>query len=67
MAAKQILELEPENGAVYVLLCNIYAACKKWESLRQVKKIMMERGIKKTSGCSLMELNGNAYEFVAGD
>ncbi|TKY66172.1 Pentatricopeptide repeat-containing protein [Spatholobus suberectus] len=28
---------------------------------------MMERGIKKTSGCSLMELNGNAYEFVAGD
>ncbi|TKY44687.1 CEN protein 2 [Spatholobus suberectus] len=67
MAAKQILELEPENGAVYVLLCNIYAACKRWENLRQVKKIMMERGIRKTSGCSLMELNGNAYEFVAGD
>ncbi|TKY46417.1 Pentatricopeptide repeat-containing protein [Spatholobus suberectus] len=67
MAAKQILELEPENGVVYVLLCNIYAACKRWEILRQVKKIMMERGIKKTSGCSLMELNGNAYEFVVGD
>ncbi|KAG2379749.1 putative pentatricopeptide repeat-containing protein [Vigna angularis] len=67
MAAKQILELEPENGAVYVLLCNIYAACKRWENLRQVRKMMMERGIKKTPGCSLMELNGNVYEFVAGD
>ncbi|RDX80142.1 putative pentatricopeptide repeat-containing protein, partial [Mucuna pruriens] len=67
MAAKQILELEPENGAVYVLLCNIYAACKRWENLRQVRKMVMERGIKKTPGCSLMELNGNVYEFVAGD
>lgn len=67
MAAKQILELEPENGAVYVLLCNIYAASKKWENLCQVRKLMMERGIKKTPGCSLMELNGNVYEFVAGD
>ncbi|XP_027344827.1 putative pentatricopeptide repeat-containing protein At3g15930 [Abrus precatorius] len=67
MAAKQILELEPENGSVYVLLCNIYAACKRWENLHQVRKMMMERGIKKTPGCSLMELNGNVYEFVAGD
>ncbi|XP_061340030.1 putative pentatricopeptide repeat-containing protein At3g15930 [Gastrolobium bilobum] len=67
MAAKQILELEPENGAVYVLLCNIYAACKRWENLREVRKMMMERGIKKTPGCSLMELNGIVYEFVAGD
>lgn len=67
MAAKEILELEPENGAVYVLLCNMYAACKKWENLHEVRKLMMERGIKKTPGCSLMEMNGIVYEFVAGD
>ncbi|CAL0308794.1 unnamed protein product [Lupinus luteus] len=67
MAAKQILELEPENGAAYVLLCNIYAACKQWENVRQVRRTMMEKGIKKTPGCSMMELNGNVYEFVAGD
>jgi len=66
-AAKEILELEPENGAVYVLLCNIYAACKKWENLHNVRKMMMERGIKKIPGCSLMEMNGIVYEFVAGD
>lgn len=67
MTANKILELEPENGAVYVLLCNIYAACKKWERLREVRKIMMDRGIKKTPGCSLIEMNGSVHEFVAGD
>lgn len=67
MAAKQILELDPDNGAVYVLLCNVYAACKKWENLHGLRKQMMERGIKKTPGCSLIEMNGVVHEFVAGD
>lgn len=67
MAATKILELEPENGAVYVLLCNIYAACKRWEKVREVRKIMMDRGIKKIPGCSLIEMNGSVHEFVAGD
>lgn len=67
MAASQLLQLEPENGAVYVLLCNIYAACKKWESLRQLRRTMMDKGIKKTPGCSLIEMNGIVHEFVAGD
>lgn len=67
MAAKQILELEPENGAVYVMLCNIYAACNRWENLREVRQLMMDRGIKKTPGCSLIDLNGIVHEFVAGD
>lgn len=67
MAAKQILELEPENGAVYVLLCNIYAACKRWENLRKLRQLMVDRGIKKTPGCSLIEMSGIVHEFVAGD
>lgn len=67
MAARQLLRLEPENGAVYVLLCNIYAACKKWDILRELRNFIMERGIKKTPGCSLIEMNGSVHEFVAGD
>ncbi|KAL3528890.1 hypothetical protein ACH5RR_008212 [Cinchona calisaya] len=66
-AAKQLLQLEPENGAVYVLLCNIYAACKKWDNLRDLRNIIMQRGIKKTPGCSLIEINGSVHEFVSGD
>ncbi|THG17135.1 putative pentatricopeptide repeat-containing protein At3g15930 [Camellia sinensis] len=67
MAAKQLLQLEPENGAVYVLLCNIYAACNRGEKSREVRKMMMDRGIKKTPGCSLIEMNGIVHEFMAGD
>ncbi|GLU22055.1 hypothetical protein SLE2022_381550 [Rubroshorea leprosula] len=67
MAAKQMLELDSDNGAVYVLLCNIYAACNRWDSLHQLRKLMMDRGIKKTPGCSLIEMNGVVHEFVAGD
>lgn len=67
MAAKELLEVEPENGAVYSMLCNIYAACNRWENLRELRKVMMDKGIKKTPGCSLIEMNGSVHEFVAGD
>ncbi|XP_004236458.1 putative pentatricopeptide repeat-containing protein At3g15930 [Solanum lycopersicum] len=67
IAAQQLLQLEPGNGAVYVLLCNIYAACKKWDNLRETRRIMTDRGIKKTPGCSLIEMHGIVHEFVAGD
>ncbi|KAL4039149.1 hypothetical protein IC575_002794 [Cucumis melo] len=67
MVVKHILELEPDNGAVYVLLCNIYAACKRWNELRELRQMMMDKGIKKTPGCSLIEMNGRVHEFVAGD
>lgn len=67
VAAEQLLQLEPENETVYVLLCNIYATCKKWERLQALRKIAMERGIKKIPGCSLIEVNGVVHEFAAGD
>ncbi|XP_058112334.1 putative pentatricopeptide repeat-containing protein At3g15930 [Magnolia sinica] len=65
--AKSLLDLEPENGAVYVLLSNIYAACNRWEDVRKIRKLMTDRGIQKTPGCSLIEMNGSVHEFVAGD
>ncbi|VVA97781.1 unnamed protein product [Arabis nemorensis] len=67
LAAKKILELEPDNGAVYALLCNIYAACERWEDLREVRRKMMDIATKKTPGFSLIEIDGVANEFVAGD
>ncbi|PSS17830.1 Pentatricopeptide repeat-containing protein [Actinidia chinensis var. chinensis] len=67
LLAKQLLQLEPENRAMHVLLSNIYAACNRRENLRGVRKMMMDRGIKKTPGCSLIEMNGIVHEFVTGD
>ena len=67
LAAKKIIELEPDNGAVYALLCNIYAACERWEDLREVRRKMVDVATKKIPGCSLIDVNGVTYEFVCRD
>ncbi|XP_019097005.1 PREDICTED: putative pentatricopeptide repeat-containing protein At3g15930 [Camelina sativa] len=67
LAAKKILELEPDNGAVYALLCNIYAGCERWDDLLEVRRKMIDITVKKTPGFSLIDVNGFAHEFVAGD
>ncbi|XP_020572570.1 putative pentatricopeptide repeat-containing protein At3g15930 [Phalaenopsis equestris] len=67
LAANKILELEPDNGAAYVLLWNLYAKCNRWEDVARVKDMAMHRGVKKIPGCSLIEINGEMHEFVAGD
>ncbi|KAH9532406.1 hypothetical protein CY35_19G091900 [Sphagnum magellanicum] len=48
--AKQILELEPENAAGYVLLSNIYAG--KWQLCEHIEWQRKERGVKKQPGCT---------------
>lgn len=67
LAAKQLLELQPENSAVYVLLSNIYAKCNKWDEVHKMRELIMNKGIKKVPGCSLIEIKGTVHEFVAGD
>ncbi|KAK9141608.1 hypothetical protein Syun_011008 [Stephania yunnanensis] len=67
IAVKKMLELEPENGSVYVLLSNVYAACNRWKDVHKIRDLMMVKGIKKIPGCSLIEMNGAIHEFVAGD
>ncbi|KVH93051.1 Pentatricopeptide repeat-containing protein [Cynara cardunculus var. scolymus] len=67
IAAKKLIELDPENGGGYALLCNIYAGSNRWEDLREVRTMMMNRGVTKTLGCSSIEIYGTIHEFVAQD
>ncbi|OEL15102.1 putative pentatricopeptide repeat-containing protein, partial [Dichanthelium oligosanthes] len=67
LVAKRLLELDPENGMVYILLSNMYAKSNRWEDVRRLRQAIMEKGIKKEPGCSLVEMNGIIHEFVAGD
>ncbi|KAM3328893.1 hypothetical protein ACQJBY_026162 [Aegilops geniculata] len=67
LAAERLLELEPENSMAYVLLSNLYAKSNRWGDVRWLRQLMMEKGIKKEPGCSLIEMNGTIHEFVAGD
>ncbi|XP_078437380.1 tetratricopeptide repeat (TPR)-like superfamily protein isoform X2 [Wolffia australiana] len=65
-AAERIMELEPDNAAVYTILSEMYAAAglkKDEEGVRMVKK---ERGVRKDPGCSWITLENRVLVFLAG-
>ncbi|XP_058086532.1 pentatricopeptide repeat-containing protein At1g08070, chloroplastic-like [Magnolia sinica] len=66
-AAKRLLDIEPDNDGVYVLLSNIFAGQKQWAEARKVRSLMHERGIRKMPGCSSIVVDGIAHEFLVGD
>lgn len=66
-AGKRLLELEPNHSGRYVLLSNIYAACGKWDRVAELRRMMRERQVSKTPGCSFIDLGDTIHEFVAGD
>ncbi|KAJ4961929.1 hypothetical protein NE237_021839 [Protea cynaroides] len=65
-AAEQIMRLERHSGA-YILLSNMYAAAGKYEDAKRIRKMMGNKGVEKTPGCSSIEINGFVHEFVAGE
>ncbi|XP_059633194.1 pentatricopeptide repeat-containing protein At5g66520-like [Cornus florida] len=66
-AIKHLLELDPANDGYYVVLSNIYAEAKRWEDTARLRKLMRDRGVKKTPGWSSISVDGMVHEFVAGD
>lgn len=64
---KRLIELEPQNAGNYVLLSNIYASSGRWDDAANLRRVMKEKGIQKTPGCSWIELDGVVHEFRVGD
>ncbi|MBA0819785.1 hypothetical protein Gohar_027923, partial [Gossypium harknessii] len=65
--SKQLIELEPTDSGVYVLLANVYAAHEKWDEFAQVRKMMRERKLKKVASFSQVEVKGKNHVFFVGD
>lgn len=59
-----LLELEPGDGGNYVLLSNFYASLNRWDDVDICRKLMSERGLHKTPGCSSIEVDNVVHEFV---
>jgi pentatricopeptide repeat protein len=55
IAAKHLFELEPGNTGNHVLLGNIYAAADMWKDVQDVRRVMVEKGLSKEPGSSLVE------------
>ncbi|URE35013.1 PPR repeat [Musa troglodytarum] len=65
--AKNLLDKDPTHDSTYVVLSNLYALRRQWQKKWETRRAMSERGIRKVPGCSSVELNGEIYEFIAGD
>ncbi|KAL8148062.1 pentatricopeptide repeat-containing protein At2g27610 [Apium graveolens] len=66
-AGEELMSLEPQHSAAYVLLSNLYAAAGKWQEKGKVRKLMDERQVKKEAGYSWIEVKRKTYSFLAGD
>jgi len=64
---KQIIELGPENAAVYVLLSNIYTAAGNRHLCEDVERQRREKGVKKQPSCTWIEVNSEVHRFVVDD
>jgi pentatricopeptide repeat protein len=67
LVADHLLQTDSKNAAHYVLLSNIYAAAGRWADVEKVRKLMINRKVRKTPGCSWIELNDVVYTFLVGD
>ncbi|XP_057841861.2 pentatricopeptide repeat-containing protein At3g22690 [Cryptomeria japonica] len=66
-AAEHVFELDWKNAAPYVLLSNMYAVAGRWDTIERVRRMMKDRGIQKTPGCSWIEVNKEVHNFIGGD
>ncbi len=65
--AKRILEMEPDNAAVYVLLSDIYAAGGNKHLCQTIEQQRKEKGVKKQPGRTWIEVNNEVHTFVVDD
>ncbi|XP_074285746.1 pentatricopeptide repeat-containing protein At4g13650-like [Silene latifolia] len=66
-AAHNLLELEPNDSATYVLISNMHDVNKNWTSRDESRKMMKERGVTKEPGRSWIEVKNSVHAFYAGD
>ncbi|XP_031256597.1 pentatricopeptide repeat-containing protein At3g12770-like [Pistacia vera] len=65
--ADKLLYLDAMNPGTYIMLSNIYAEAKRWDAVNYIRALMMNRGIRKTPGYSLIEVENQVHSFFAGD
>ncbi|CAN7113907.1 unnamed protein product [Brassica rapa subsp. narinosa] len=67
LAANHLLEAESEDIGNYVLISNMYAADGKWEGVKELRKLMKKKEMKKPAGCSWLDVDGKMNVFMSGD
>lgn len=64
---KQLIKKEPMHESNYVLLSNIYAKMFNYDRKSSVREVMEKKGMRKIPGSTMIEMDNEIHEFVAGD
>ncbi|XP_049344925.1 pentatricopeptide repeat-containing protein At1g31430 [Solanum verrucosum] len=64
--AELLMEIESYDSSTHTLLANTYASAGRWEDVSKVRGTMRDLGVKKSPGCSSIDINGNVHEFIVG-
>ncbi|XP_052183174.1 pentatricopeptide repeat-containing protein At4g21065-like [Diospyros lotus] len=67
IALERLIELDPDDAGNYVILSNIYAQAGRWEGVAKLRRLMINRGIKKSIACSWIEVKNKLHTFLSGD
>ncbi|KAF8397044.1 hypothetical protein HHK36_018682 [Tetracentron sinense] len=67
LAAHNLLKVEPSRGSNYVQLLNLYGEAELWDKTANLRALMKEKGLKKSPGCSWIELRNRVDVFFSGD
>ncbi|KAK9278027.1 hypothetical protein L1049_027584 [Liquidambar formosana] len=67
LVANHIFELDHSSIGYRVLLANLYEGLGKWDEASGIRSEIKDLGLKKTPGCSWVEVNNNIHIFIASD
>ncbi|KAJ0969162.1 hypothetical protein J5N97_022039 [Dioscorea zingiberensis] len=65
--ANHLLSMKPKDPSMYILLSNTYAIAGDWENVANVRRLMVDKEIKKEPGYSWIEFGKESCLFVAGE
>ncbi|KAK2967605.1 hypothetical protein RJ640_030476 [Escallonia rubra] len=66
-AAYRLFKLEPHSAVPYITLANIYAGAGLWSELADTRSLMKQKGVRKSTGWSWVEVKKRVHVFSAGD
>jgi pentatricopeptide repeat protein len=67
IAGERILEVEPCNSGVYLILVELFLSGGRKHDAEKIRARMKEKGVKKQPGCSWIEVNNCVHIFLSGD
>lgn len=62
--AKKTMDLAPDYHLSYVYLANIYRAVGRWDDADEIRRLMKDRGVKKTPGKSWIQTNSDTHSYI---